>query len=579
MRRKRKLSDFKEIGGVYVLPDDPSTTFGYSDGMRTEQGIFDIIRSTGDVSDGSTELMARARTWPEYYHLGVGRSNILRCLSLNPESSVLELGAGCGGITRYLGENFARVDAIEGSERRARIARERCRGLDNVRVFCANFQDIEISSSYDIVTLIGVLEYAPVYFGEEEGRGEQACLNLLQFAKRALNPTGVLVIAIENRVGIKYWSGCPEDHTGRLFDGLCGYVNERGPITFSRPELKALLSQAGFAGISFYFCYPDYKFASTIFSDIGNEREFFLHNWVETPFSGYVNPRIYTFHEGAILKTLSSLGLLKEFANSFLVVAGRGSVPPAPWIAKRFAMNRHRHLRCVTTLLAPSASTPDVYISKERLDGEDKERFVEGGGIRVKHKIFSVPWYTGDLLIYEFFDAMRHSNYKKKIYDLLSVYHDELLRRYSIRQTDMFGYPLLKGSAFDFIPRNIIKRQSALCCIDEEWEIQQPLPVDFMMYRCISLDVIEGQYIWIRERIKNIEKSTVAWIRQFYPQYGSRRNRENRLLEEKFQKVVGCEINIRHVILRSRSGILSNQKIWRIAKWVWKRLPGSIKQK
>ena len=50
-----------------------------------------------------------------------------------------ELGAGCGAITRYLGEKFATVFAVEGSFPRARVAKKRCSDLKGVSVLCANF--------------------------------------------------------------------------------------------------------------------------------------------------------------------------------------------------------------------------------------------------------------------------------------------------------------------------------------------------------------------------------------------------------------------------------------------------------
>ena len=102
----------------------------YSDGEAAEKDILTAIKNTADVSLESEELMRKVKDIASYYHLGIGRSTILRCLDLHAESRALELGAGCGAITRYLGESFASVHAIEPSPIRAKIARERCRDLE-----------------------------------------------------------------------------------------------------------------------------------------------------------------------------------------------------------------------------------------------------------------------------------------------------------------------------------------------------------------------------------------------------------------------------------------------------------------
>ena len=51
------------------------------------------------------------------------RANAVRALTLPTQSRVLEIGAGCGAITRYLGETFEQVDALEPMLARARVAR------------------------------------------------------------------------------------------------------------------------------------------------------------------------------------------------------------------------------------------------------------------------------------------------------------------------------------------------------------------------------------------------------------------------------------------------------------------------
>jgi 16S rRNA A1518/A1519 N6-dimethyltransferase RsmA/KsgA/DIM1 with predicted DNA glycosylase/AP lyase activity len=77
-------------------------------------------------------------------------------------------------MTRYLGETGATVIAVEGSLRRAEIAAERCRDLRNVSVYCDNLIQFEAEGHFDIVTLIGVLEYAPCFISSEDPVG--ACL-------------------------------------------------------------------------------------------------------------------------------------------------------------------------------------------------------------------------------------------------------------------------------------------------------------------------------------------------------------------------------------------------------------------
>lgn len=297
----------------------------YSDGEAAERDMLAALRSTADVSLESEELMGKVKDIASYHYLGIGRSAILRCLDLPAESRVLELGAGCGAITRYLGENFAFVDAVDASPIRAEIARERCRNLDNVSVMCRDLRNERFDSVYDIVVIIGVLEYAPVFIYPGEAPRD-ACLRFLKLARSALRENGNLVLAIENRMGLDYWAGAPENHTGKPYDGVHDYPDAGSPVTFTRTELRELLADAGFAHTNFYYCFPDYHYTSTVLSSTGAEREYYLHNWVGFSLDSPRNTKGRTFNKPLAAKTLGESGLLREFANSFLVVAGRRPV-------------------------------------------------------------------------------------------------------------------------------------------------------------------------------------------------------------------------------------------------------------
>ena len=111
------------------------SSIAYSDGDEVEQRIGNIIGQATDISVLSTELSQKFTDWASLYHLSSSRANILRPMeSILKGADVLEIGAGCGAITRYLGEIGANVVALEGSLRRAAIARSRTRDLDNVEV-------------------------------------------------------------------------------------------------------------------------------------------------------------------------------------------------------------------------------------------------------------------------------------------------------------------------------------------------------------------------------------------------------------------------------------------------------------
>lgn len=82
-----------------------------------------------------------------------------------------------------------------------------------------------------------------------------------------LKPEGRLLIAIENRLGLKYFAGAPEDHTDLHFFGINGYPGNQSVRTFSKNELGELLENSGFPFLRFYYPYPDYKFPTEIFTD------------------------------------------------------------------------------------------------------------------------------------------------------------------------------------------------------------------------------------------------------------------------------------------------------------------------
>ena len=97
----------------FVLPGEQKE-FNYSDGIEEEKYILDSIFNSEDRCSSSDELNRKIRDWSSKYHLSKERANIIRAIDFEDKKKlkILEIGGGCGAITRYLGEEFGQVDTI-----------------------------------------------------------------------------------------------------------------------------------------------------------------------------------------------------------------------------------------------------------------------------------------------------------------------------------------------------------------------------------------------------------------------------------------------------------------------------------
>ncbi|WP_215218814.1 class I SAM-dependent methyltransferase [Novilysobacter luteus] len=293
----------------------------YSDGDASEDGLLLTLRCAGDVSVFSPELRSACVDWPSFYHLSSERANLLRPFSteFSATTRVLEIGAGCGAVTRFLGETGAQVLALEGSRRRAIIARERTRDLGNVEVVAERFQEFAPDARFDVITLIGVLEYANVF-----SDAPQAALDMLDKVRAMLAPGGCLFLAIENRFGLKYLAGAPEDHLGKPMVGVEGGYSRGGVRTYGRAELDALLARAGFGQRAFHVPLPDYKTPVSIIAPAGlqaDPQEFDAGTLAAQAVRRDHQLGATTFNLQRAWTGIGENGLMLDLGNSFLVRA------------------------------------------------------------------------------------------------------------------------------------------------------------------------------------------------------------------------------------------------------------------
>lgn len=301
---------FEKIGKVKL----DLTHYGgkdlYSEGSIEDQ-ILEIVKN--EPPEHYNETIARMMTWNGLYHLSDIRGNIADFIPIQEKHKVLEIGAGCGAVTGTLAKKAEKVTVAELSYKRSLINAYRNKGASNIEILVGNFEDIEpeLTERYDYIFLIGVLEYAGSYITKTD---EDPYFAMLQMLIPHLAQGGEIVVAIENKYGIKYLAGCREDHTGRMYDGIEGYNGNTKVKTFSKNGLLSLAKQSGLRA-EFYYPYPDYKLPSVIFSD---ERLPHISE-LEGKMRNFDADRFVAFDEAKALDEAVREGKFPEVSNSFLV--------------------------------------------------------------------------------------------------------------------------------------------------------------------------------------------------------------------------------------------------------------------
>lgn len=284
----------------------------YSDGA-VEDEILNIVKNYSRVQFQS--VIEEKKSWPVLYHLSGLRGNIVEFLPIGKNDKVLEIGSGCGAITDILSQKAGKVTCVELSAKRSMINAYRNSDRDNIEIMVGNFTDIEpnLDEDYDYVTLIGVFEYGSSYINSDKPYED-----FLKTALKHVKKDGRVIIAIENKFGLKYWAGCKEDHNGEFFSSLEGYPKGGSARTFTRIGLEKIFESCNANEYSFFYPYPDYKLPHSIYSDSRLPQKGELTDNIRN----LDRHRMMLFNESYVYDSVIEDGQFPLFSNSYLAIIG-----------------------------------------------------------------------------------------------------------------------------------------------------------------------------------------------------------------------------------------------------------------
>lgn len=464
----------------------------YSDGS-----IEDYLRYLAENQIDINTLDPLNKTYPVVYHMSHLRENIINWYPIGPDQSVLEIGSGCGAITGALCRKAGKVVSVELSKRRAEINYQRNMQADNLTIYVGNQNDIRFEEKFDYVILNGVFEYAMSFTESPD-----PYRTFLETTRGFLKENGKLLIAIENRLGLKYFTGSAEDHTGNYFLGLNNYPGNRTVRTFSKTEWMKLLDSCDLK-YKFYYPYPDYKFPTEIFTD----RTLSVNGYGK-PYYNLEDNRYEWLQELELTRTFMEEGVIGAFANSFfLEICAEENFANVDYC--KLSCDRKEDTRIVTSILrdgdhiwvekqaANEASIPHV----ERI--YKNSTLVLTGGIqnlagtyepgRVAFPHISFETLSDRLLTLL---AQGHEEtVKMEIKNFFADYFASLQEQtfdHSAAFCEVFGpvqipEPLTAvcGSNIDLIFENLYCAEDGYQIIDPEWVFSFGIPKNYVIWRAV----------------------------------------------------------------------------------------------
>ena len=459
----------------------------YCDGA-VEDELLDIVRKYSQVE--YPQLIEQRKSWPILYHLSPLRENIVDFVPMSPQDKVLEVGSGCGAITGALARKAGSVTCVDLSKKRSLINAYRHSDCDNITIHVGNFQDIEpgLSRDFNYICMIGVFEYGRGYIG-----GDHPYEEFLRILMGHLAPGGRILIAIENKYGLKYFAGCKEDHLGSYFSGIENYQEGGNARTFSRQGLEKIFQSCGVEEYHFYYPYPDYKFMTSVYSDERQPGRGELSNNLRN----FDRDRMVLFDEKLAFDGIVEEGLFSVFANSYMAVIG-GALP-VQYV--KYSNDRAREFRIRTEIGRDSQGRPVVRKYPLTAEAADHVRGMAWACEKLTER------YAGSELsvnrcrlagqgndFHAEFEYVAGRPLTELLDECLEKGEQEEFWRYFERYVELIGfheeYPV---TDFDLIFSNLLVIGERWTLIDYEWTFERTMEARELAFRAVYCYLLENE--------------------------------------------------------------------------------------
>ena len=349
-----------------------------------------------------------------------------------------------------------------------------------------------IKEKYDYIVMVDVFQHASLYTKEDPYN----CV--LKKVKSLLKNKGHLLLAVNNRFGLKYFAGFPEDNTNKSFDGILGYKDTKEVKTFTKKEICELIKI--FKNNKFYYPYPNYKNTLEIMNDNS------INRINPTSINNPLDQNIVTvFNEREVNKQFITNGIADIFADCFLIDLSDDKVEyEADYL--KISSNRNDKFSICTELNLKANKVIKKPLTKEsisHLQAMSNKKWKSGIISTLKYS-----WQDNKLIckmmknrnLSSYLDEYLLNDDLDSFWNLLKKFKDNIyISDYSSyisndRFIEVFGDKTVEKDLrwsscgnIDISPNNIfIVDENKWIAIDHEWTFEFPISAEYMLWSSLN---------------------------------------------------------------------------------------------
>lgn len=442
------------------------------------------------------------------------RENILNWYEFKKDCTILELNANYGEITGLLCKNAKKVVSIEASKKYADVIEKRHNNKENLELIVGNYENIELQEKFDYIVIIGMVENLK---------------EAIEYSKKYLAEDGTILLAVNNRFGVKAWITMNED---------ANIINNQKQAV-SKEELQIILQGMNY---KYYYPLPDYKLPNIIYTDNSMPTTTNIYRDLT-----YKDENVNFKEVDAYYQIISNNKEdFKNFANSFLLEISTKEIKENEIKFIAFSNIRKDEYRIKTIVKNKQVEKTAVneksikHIEKvknnietlEKLEIKVLDTYVDG---KIISKYVEADTLEDKLIktckeqgIEEFIKQIEI--YREFLKDKLEVTKDlekNIFTKYKIecKEEILNKLTFVKNGLWDLIFQNCFIIDNEWYFYDQEWQ-EENIPVEYILYRAILYFHESKKYISDNEIFEKLN------ILEFVPVFSELDNK----IQEKIRK-------------------------------------------